>query len=448
MSARGPQHTAVVGLCWGDEGKGKVVDLLGPGFDLVIRYNGGANAGHTVCVGGETFALHLMPSGLLHEGVAGVIGPGVAVDPSVLLGEIDSLADRGISVEGRLMVSDRAHVVAEYHRIEDRLSEQATDSDARIGTTARGIGPCYADKMRRTTALRLGDLLHADRLRTRIERIVEFKRRTFQAVYGDDGGVNAESLFAQLSGDIKRLGPFVGNTTTHLQQSLSRGQGLLFEGANGMLLDVDHGTYPFVTSSSTGPWGVCPGAGVPPQTVVNYVGVAKAHTTRVGSGPFPSELHDATADHIRDRGREYGTTTGRPRRCGWFDAVATRYSVGLGGITEMALMHLDTLSGLDRIGICTAYKLGELTVENLPADSSVLAGVEPVIEMHTGWTGDLRKCKTLDDLPTEARRYIERIETLVGAPVTLVSVGPDRSQSLFRGGEGSAFASVAATFGS
>ena len=445
MTHISPQHTAIVGLCWGDEGKGKVVDLLSPGFDLVIRYNGGANAGHTVCVGGETFALHLMPSGLLHEGVTGVIGPGVALDSGVLLAEIDALVARGIPIDGRLKISDRAHVVTDYHKIEDRLSEQACDPDSKIGTTARGIGPCYADKMRRTTALRVGDLLDADRMRSRVEPIIELKRRTFQAIFGDDGGLNAEAVGTQLAADVQRLREFICDTTAYLHQAIDDGRRLLFEGANGMLLDVDHGTYPFVTSSSTGPWGVCAGAGVPPQTVANYVGVTKAYATRVGSGPFPSELHDETGNRIRDRGREYGTTTGRPRRCGWLDAVALRYSMRLGGITEVALMHLDTLSGLDHIGICTAYRIRGRTCETLPADSLVLAEAEPVIEAHPGWNGELRECKSLGDLPAEACRYIERIETLVGVPVTLVSVGPDRSQTLFRGGKTSAFVPIAAT---
>ena len=430
MSIVRPQHTAVVGLGWGDEGKGKIVDLLSPDFDLVIRYNGGANAGHTVCAGGETFALHLLPSGLLHEGVCGVIGPGVAVDPVLLVQEIDALADRGIAVDGRLKISDRAHVVTECHRIEDRLSEQASEPGSRIGTTARGIGPCYADKMHRTTALRVGELLDASRLRSRIEPIVALRRRAFQEVYGDDGGLDADHVVDQLASAAKRLGEFVCDTTTYLHDAADAGRRLLFEGANGMLLDVDHGTYPFVTSSSTGPWGICAGAGVPPQTVGRYLGVTKAYATRVGAGPFPSELHDECGERIRQQGREFGTTTGRPRRCGWLDAVALRYSVRLGGITGIAMTHLDTLSGLERIGICTAYTLGGHTYDTLPADSSVLAELTPVIETHPGWSDDLRKCRTTDDLPAKARQYLRRVETLAGVPITIVSIGPDRSQTL------------------
>ncbi len=443
MKTHRPGHTAVAGLCWGDEGKGKVVDLLSPAFDVVVRYNGGANAGHTVCTEGRTFALHLIPAGLLRENVTAVIGPGVVLDPGVALGEIDALAARGIRADGRLLISDRAHVVAEYHKVEDRLSERAAGDEGRIGTTARGIGPCYADKMRRTTAIRVCDLLATDRLPALVERIIETKRRTFQALYGDDGGLSAHSLCEQLSSAAERLRPFVCDTTAFLQQALADGKRLLFEGANGALLDVDHGTYPYVTSSSAGPWGICAGAGVPPLTVVHYVGVTKAYATRVGSGPFPSELGDATGDAIRQRGREYGTTTGRPRRCGWLDAVALRYSARLGGIGEVALMHLDTVSGLEHVSICTGYEINGRIVETLPADGPRLARARPIIETHPGWADDLRNCLGFEDLPGEARRYIERVETLIGAPVTLVSVGPDRGQTLIRGGAGSVFRALA-----
>jgi adenylosuccinate synthase len=443
MSTTRPQHTAIVGLCWGDEGKGKVVDLLSPSFDLVIRFNGGANAGHTVCVDGETFALHLLPSGLLHETAIGVIGPGVALDPEVLVEEIDALAARGIRVDGRLKISNRAHIVADYHKVEDRLSEQGSEPGDKIGTTARGIGPCYADKMRRTTALRAGDLLDVERMTSRVGPIVESKRRTFRALFGEDGGVDAEAIAANLAGSAERLGAFICDTTTYLLQAIDDSRRLLFEGANGMLLDVDHGTYPFVTSSNTGPGGISAGAGVPPQLVGNYVGVTKAYATRVGSGPFPSELQDEIGDRIRDRGREYGTTTGRPRRCGWLDAVALRYSVRLGGITEVALTHLDTLSGLERIGICTGYRSGGQIHETMLADSAMLADVEPVVETHPGWHGDLRGCRAVEDLPVEASRYIERVASLIQTRITLVSVGPDRSQTLVRGAEASVFAPTA-----
>ncbi|HUU84002.1 MAG TPA: adenylosuccinate synthase [Phycisphaerae bacterium] len=435
-------HTAVTGLCWGDEGKGKIVDLLSPRFDVVVRYNGGANAGHTVCTGGQTFALHLVPSGVLHWGVTGVIGPGVVLDPVELLSEIDMLAGRGIDIGDNLRISARAHVVTDYHLLEDRLAEQAAGDRDRIGTTARGIGPCYADKMRRNTAIRVCDLLDTRALADRVARIVELKRKTFQALYAQDGDLNAEAVTARLTDCADRLRPFVCDTTAYLHHAIASGRRLLFEGANGMLLDVDHGTFPYVTSSSTGPWGISAGAGVPPQTVQHYVGVTKAYTTRVGGGPFPSELTNVIGDRIRERGREYGTTTGRPRRCGWFDAVAVRYAVQLGGITEIALMHLDTLSGFDRVGICTVYRSADQNTRELPPDAATLERVEPVIEMLPGWTGDLSGIQRFEDLPLPTARYIERIQELVGAPVNLASVGPDRLQTIVRGGPNSVLASA------
>jgi len=432
MHPRRSEHAAVAGLGWGDEGKGKVVDLLSPGFAAVVRYNGGANAGHTVCVGGETFALHLVPSGVLHPGVAGVIGPGVALDPHVLLEEIDHLASRGVDVSGKLKISDRAHIVAEHHKVEDRLSEQAASDETRIGTTARGIGPCYADKMRRSSALRACDLLDEAALRRRLVDIVDAKVRALRAVYGDDGGLTADGVWRQLADCAARLRPFICDTTEYLQRAAAEGGRFLFEAANGMLLDVDHGTYPFVTSSSTGTWGICSGAGIPPQMVRHYVGIIKAYATRVGAGPFPSELTDAVGDRIRNQGNEFGTTTGRPRRCGWFDAVAVGQGVRLGGITEIALMHLDTLSGLEQVGICTDYRLDGHSARALPADSARVARIEPVFEMLPGWTQDLRAVTRAEDLPAETLRYVQRIEERVGAPVTLVGVGPDRSQALER----------------
>ena len=443
MSGAPGQHTAVVGMAWGDEGKGKVVDMLSPHYDAVVRYNGGANAGHTVRVGDEVFALHLLPAGVLHEGVTGVIGQGVAVDPAVLLAEIDELAGRGIDVTSRLRVSDRAHVVTEYHKVEDRLSEQAAGERERIGTTARGIGPCYADKMKRSTALRVCDLFDAGRLAERVGVIVDQKRRVFQVLYGQDGGLAAEAVTQKLTDCAERLRPLVCDTRSYLGELSGRGGRLLFEAANGMLLDIDHGTYPFVTSSHPGPWGIWAGAGVPPQTVRHCVGVVKAYATRVGAGPFPSELHDATGERIRDRGHEYGTTTGRPRRCGWFDAVAVRQSVCLGAITEVALMHLDTLCGFDGVGICTGYRLGGKVLDALPADSTLSEGIEPVVEFLPGWGGDWSNVSRFEELPAEAIRYVERIESLLGAPVSLVGVGPERSQSLARDADGSVFATLA-----
>ena len=426
-------HTAVCGLGWGDEGKGKIVDLLCPSFDLVVRYNGGANAGHTVCVDGERFALHLLPTGVLRPSVRAVIGPGVVVDPIQLLSEVDALTERGLDVLPRLFISDRAHLVLAYHKVEDRLSEQAAGEGGRIGTTARGIGPCYADKMRRWTAFRVGDLLYDDDLENRVRTVVAARRTMFSAVYGDDGGLDVEAVLTELRAVTPRLKPCITDTTALLHEALDAGQALLFEGANGVLLDVDHGTYPFVTSSSTGPYGIGAGAGVPPGLVTCVVGVVKAYATRVGSGPFVAELKDATGDRIRERGHEFGTTTGRPRRCGWFDAVSTRYSAQVSGVTELALVHLDTLSGFERVGICTAYRLDGVTLTTPPADPRRLARTEPVVEFVPGWSGDLGKVRLFEDLPEAARSYLARIEHLVGVPVAIAGVGPERSQVLVRG---------------
>ncbi len=423
-------HTCVVGLAWGDEGKGKIVDLLCDDYDIVVRFNGGANAGHTVCIGPEKFALHLLPSGVLRPDKRSIIGPGVVVDPEGLLDEIDNLATRGVEVGDNLRISDRAHVVMPYHKLEDRLSESTAAVESQIGTTARGIGPCYADKMRRSTAIRICDLLNLDRLRPRLGDIVRMKRAALQAVYGQSVELDADAIFDNLRRAALRIEPYVTDTVTLLRDAVAAGDRILFEGANGTLLDVDHGTYPFVTSSGTTASGVANGAGMPARAVPHVVGVTKSYATRVGRGPFVTELDNEIGDRIRDRGQEYGTTTGRPRRCGWFDAVITRYAVGLSDVTEIALMHLDTLSGFERIGICTGYRLDGREVHAPPADPERLDAVEPVIETLPGWDEDLSGINRLDQLPDNARRYIQRIESAVSVPITIVSVGPERSQTI------------------
>ncbi len=433
MTGTAGLHACVCGLGWGDEGKGKVVDLLCPAFDIVVRYNGGANAGHTVCTGHERFALHLLPTGVLHDNITSIIGPGVALDPVTVLKEVDGLAERGIEVLGKLKISERAHLVLSYHKIEDQLSERTAGKSGRIGTTARGIGPCYADKMRRTTAVRAGDLLDEPGLHERIRRIVEQRKAVLYARYGDDGGLDAEAVIADLTTATPRLEPCICDTTSLLHEAMDAGRWVLFEGANGMLLDVDHGTYPFVTSSSTGPHGIGGGAGVPPSRVTCVIGVCKAYATRVGSGPFISELKDALGDRIREQGKEFGTTTGRPRRCGWFDAVACRYSARLCGATDLAVLHLDTLSGFDRIGICGSYRCDGRTLSTPPAQAVKLERTEPGIEYLPGWNEDLRSVRRFEDLPATARAYVGRIEALVGVPVSIVGVGPDRAQTLVRG---------------
>lgn len=433
MASIQDQHACVFGLGWGDEGKGKIVDLLCPAFDVVVRFNGGANAGHTVWVQGEKFALHLLPTGVLHAHVTGVIGPGVVVDPVKLVEEIDGLRARGMDVSGRLLVSDRAHLVMPYHQAEDQLSEQAASDGKRIGTTARGIGPCYADKMRRHTAVRVGDLVHDSGLFERVRRIAAARRALLAWQYGVEAPFDVEEVLAVAARAQDRLRPYIADTTLLLHDALAHGRRILFEGANGTLLDVDHGTYPYVTSSSTGPHGIGPGAGVPPSKVTRLIGAIKAYATRVGSGPFVSELTDGVGDRIRVQGHEFGTTTGRPRRCGWFDAVACRYSAQVGGATDVALMHLDTLSGFDEVGICVAYRVGERTLTTMPGDAALLERAEPVIEYVPGWKENLREVRSFEELPTTAQHYVQRIESLVGARVTLAGVGPDRTQVLARG---------------
>ncbi|RME41048.1 MAG: adenylosuccinate synthase, partial [Planctomycetota bacterium] len=412
---------------WGDEGKGKIVDLICPRFDLVVRYNGGANAGHTVCVGGETFALHLLPSGVLHEAL-GVIGTGVVVDPVTLLEEIDGLRKRGIDVTDRLRISERAHLVLPYHKLEDRLTEEAAGREQRLGTTVRGIGPCYADKARRHSAVRMVDLLSGEACFERVRAVAVERKQWFTVRFGQDGGLDPDAVVSELRTAADRLRPMICDTTVLLHDAMDEGRSILFEGANGLLLDVDHGTYPFVTSSSTGPHGIGAGAGVPAERITTRIGTCKAYATRVGSGPFVSELRDVTGDRIREQGKEFGTTTGRPRRCGWFDAVAARYAARLSGTTDLAVMHLDTLQGIDPIGICTAYRIEGRTVTSPPADAGALERAEAVVEHVPGWQEDLRGVRRFEDLPAAPRRFIERIEALVGVPVSLIGVGPERSQ--------------------
>ena len=424
-------HTCVVGMHWGDEGKGKIVDLLTEHFDIVVRFNGGGNAGHTVLIGDEKFALHLLPVGVLSPDKTAVVGPGVALDLGRMLEEIDALKGRGITIGKRLRISDRANLVMPYHKKQDNLSEAAL-GDSKIGTTARGIGPCYSDKMQRATAVRVVDLFHPESLRDKLERIVQRKNTIFAALYGDKEPLDAKAIADEYLAYAERIRGNVSDTTSFLYEAVQSGKGLLFEGANGTLLDIDHGTFPFVTSSTTSAIGVPAGAGVPAQTLRTCIGVTKAYTTRVGSGPFPSELDGEIGQYIRDRGHEYGTTTGRPRRCGWFDAVAARYTARLSGITQIAVMHLDTLAGLDRVGICTGYQAADGPLPGFVADSTVLENAEPVIEYLPGWSEDLRQARSIEDLPQTARHYLDRLEALIGVPIAIVSVGPERTQTLMR----------------
>ena len=424
-------NTCVFGLQWGDEGKGKVVDLLLEEFDVVVRYSGGANAGHTIVVDGQRFALHQLPSGILRPNVISIIGPGAVLDPAVLLGEIASLRSRGVQIGDNLRVSDRAHLVFPYHRREDTLAEAAARTGEKLGTTGRGIGPCYADKYARYWAIRAGDLHPAPRFRERLAAVVAHKNSYLAAVYGTRELLDADRLAEEYLQFAEELRPFLCNTTVLLHGLMKQGRRVLFEGAPGSLLDIDHGTYPFVTSASAGNGGVVSGAGVPPTTIRASLGVIKAYATRVGAGPFPTELRDSVGETIRQRGNEYGTTTGRPRRCGWFDAVAAAYAAMFSGPTGLAVLHLDTLSGFGEVKVCTAYKSGSVRLSEFPADVHVLNEVEPVYETLPGWSEDIVGCRRLAELPAAARDYLRVLGERLGAPVRMVGVGPARDQIIF-----------------
>lgn len=424
-------NSCVVGLQWGDEGKGKIVDFLTEHADVVVRYCGGANAGHTVRIGGEKYATHLLPVGVFRPGVMNYIGNGVVIDPAVLLGEIDELLKRGVAVTPEnLKISYKAHLVMPYHMAEDAAREQSTEGGA-IGTTRRGIGPTYADKMQRSTALRVADLMHEDKLKQKIGRIVSERNKVLKVLY-DSPPLEWKSVFEQYRDFGRRIAPFVDDVGHLLIEAARAGKRIVFEGAHAALLDVDHGTYPYVTSSNCSSLGLFTGAGVPPQMVQNYIGIMKAYSTRVGGGPFPTEQDNDTGNYIRERGKEYGTTTGRPRRCGWFDAVAVKYSVELCGVTHIALTLIDVLSGLDHVKVCTAYKHHGQRLPYFRADVDVLAEVEPVYESLPGWRGNLTACRHFEELPKEAQQYVRQVEKLVGAPIRLVSVGPDRTATLRR----------------
>jgi adenylosuccinate synthase len=425
--------TCVVGLQWGDEAKGKIVDLLTDQHDFVVRFNGGANAGHTVVRDGQTYKFSLLPSGVLRPHVRSVIGNGVVVHPPRFLEEVEDLKKQGISVADNLVVSEHAHVIFPYHLEEERLSEQ--DSDDALGTTGRGIGPCYQDKVGRRCAVRLGELLYPDHLHARLNSIVACKNRLL-AAYGrrETRVFDAAELQRDYVAYGERMRPFIADTTRLLQQAIKHGKRILFEAAQGSLLDVDHGTYPYVTSSSSLPSGIWSGSGVSARCLDRIVGVVKAYNSRVGRGPFPSELNDGAngvGQKIRQQGKEYGTVTGRPRRCGWFDAVAARYSATLSAVDELAVMLLDVLSVVDEISICTAYEVDGSRLESFPSDSFVLERCRPVYEKMPGWKSDLSHARSWQDLPPAARRYVDRISDLLGLPVSMISVGPDREQTIY-----------------
>jgi adenylosuccinate synthase len=424
--------TCVVGLQWGDEAKGKIVDLLTDQHDLVVRYNGGANAGHTVVASGKTYKLSLLPTGVLKPRLISVIGNGVVVYPPRFLEEVENLRGGGIEIGDNLCVSDHAHVIFPYHLEEERLSEQ--ESAQAIGTTGRGIGPCYQDKVGRSYAVRVGELLYPGHLRERLKAIVARKNRILGALSSSAKSFDDQALAEEYLGHAERMRPFIRDTGRLLRRAVRDGKRVLFEAAQGSLLDVDHGTYPFVTSSNSSTAGVWSGSGVSARTLDRVVGVVKAYTTRVGRGPFPTELVDGAdgiGEKIRRTGREYGTVTGRPRRCGWFDAVAARYTAELSGADELAIMLLDVLSVADEIAICTSYEIDGERSDDFPSDAFRLERCRPVYEKLPGWRSELDRVRRLADLPEAARRYVDRLSELLRLRVSIVSVGPDREQTIF-----------------
>jgi adenylosuccinate synthase len=418
----------VLGGQWGDEGKGKIVDALAAEADVVVRATGGSNAGHTVENDCGKFALHLVPCGVFND-CLNVIGNGVVVEPGLLLEEIDALLARGIDLS-RLRISDRAHLVLPYHPIIDRAGELAS-GEAAIGTTGKGIGPTIADKVARK-GIRVCDLLDEEALAVRLRAIVTEKNALLQHLFGLEPHP-FETLYLDCVQTGARLRPYVAETQQLIQAAIAAGQTVLVEGAQGVLLDVEFGTYPFVTSSSPSAAGMCAGAGIAPTQVTRIIGVYKAYTSRVGNGPFPTEQFDATADLIRERAQEYGTTTGRPRRIGWFDVAACRTVMALNGISEVALTRLDILDVLPAIRVCTGYRLHEVVLDRLPARADLIAALEPIYEDLPGWLADTSGARAYADLPPAARAYVERLETLLGVPVTMIGVGPARHQLIRRG---------------
>jgi adenylosuccinate synthase len=417
----------LVGAQWGDEGKGKATDLLGSQLDYVVRYNGGNNAGHTIVVGDQKYALHLLPTGILTPGCIPVIGNGVVIDLSVLFGEIDLLEERGIDTS-RLLVSANAHVIASYHTIIDKVGERFLGK-AKIGTTGRGIGPAYADKMSRV-GIRVQDLFDEKILRQKIEGALEQKNQLLVKVY-NRRAITVDEVAESLLSHAERLRPFVADTSRVLGEALDAGKNVLLEGGQATQLDVDHGTYPFVTSSNPTSGGACTGSGIPPTRIDRVIAVVKAYTTRVGSGPFPTELLDETGERLRQAGAEFGTTTGRPRRCGWYDAPIARFAVRINGVTDFVLTKLDVLSGFETIPVCVGYRLPDGTVlRDLPTNQTDFHHAEPVYEEFAGWGEDISGATSFGDLPKNAQTYVKGLEEMSGAPFSVVGVGPGREQTI------------------
>ncbi|MFR2526809.1 MAG: adenylosuccinate synthase [Clostridium paraputrificum] len=418
----------VLGAQWGDEGKGKMTDYLAEEADVVVRFQGGNNAGHTVEVGDRQYKLHLIPSGILYDNKLNVIGNGVVVDPKALFEEIGYLEKEGVKVTPeKLIISDRAHLIMPYHRVLDILKEKARGKND-IGTTGKGIGPCYTDKFERC-GIRVCDLLHEDVFEEKLRENIKMKNEYITKVLGGEA-LDAEEILVQYKQYAEKIGPFVKDTSVKVYDSIKEDKTVLFEGAQGMLLDIDHGTYPYVTSSNTTAGGVSNGIGVGPNMITNAVGITKAYTTRVGKGPFPTELENETGEWIRTKGHEYGVTTGRSRRCGWLDLVIVKSAVRVSGLTSLAVTKIDTLAGLDKLNVCVGYKFNGEIIDYFPASLEDLAKCEPVYEEFDGWDDSVADARSYDEIPENAKKYLERISEFTGTRISIVSVGPKRDQTM------------------
>ncbi len=419
--------TVVIGSQWGDEGKGKIVDLLSEDLDVVARYQGGANAGHTICWDDQEFVLHLVPSGIFHDNTTCVIGNGVVIDPVAVMDEIKTIQDLGYDVEGRLLISHNAHLIMPYHKAVEQARERLRDADA-IGTTGRGIGPAYMDKFART-GIRMVDLLDRDTLRAKLTHAIEAKNNLLRSVYGAEE-LNVDAIVDEYVEFDRLVDPYVTDTTQYLNRALAEGKHVLAEGAQGSLLDVDFGTYPYVTSSHPTVGGCCTGLGVPPTEINRVIGIVKAYSTRVGNGPFPTELDDEAGERLRSVGHEFGATTGRPRRCGWLDLVALRYTAQVNGFTDIAVTKLDVLTGMDELKVATTYRYNGKESARFPSETQTLEKVEPQYETLHGWTADLRQATSFEELPTNAQDYLTFVQDFLGVRISLVSMGPKRTQTI------------------
>lgn len=418
--------TVLVGSQWGDEGKGKIVDILSEKYKIVARYQGGANAGHTVIIGDKQYILHLIPSGILRDDVICVIGNGVVIDPSALLEEIEILEKNGINVEGRLYISHNAHLIMPYHKLLDSISESG---EQKIGTTGRGIGPCYIDKFARK-GIRIVDLLDRAELEKKIRANLKEKNELLKKVYEHEG-LDVDSIVKDYLEFDKAIDKYIKDVPAFLNQALNEGKSVLLEGAQGTLLDIDHGTYPFVTSSSPTSGGACTGTGIPPTKIDSVIGIVKAYTTRVGNGPFPTELLNEEGERLRKIGAEFGATTGRPRRCGWYDAFLVAYSQMVNGITSVAITKLDVLSGFEKIKVCIGYELNGKRLKSYPSSVDQLSSVTPIYEELDGWDEDISNCLSYDELPAKTKEYLEFIAKHSGIKIDIISVGPKRKQTFF-----------------